>query len=278
MYSDRSYSSRGRHPQPAVSAVSAVIWVTVACFILQWLSRDRFTLYTWLDGESIRHHEYWRLGSYMFVHGGFWHILMNMWGLHLFGRMIEDRLGSSHFLNLYFISGVIGGGTWLFFNWDSPVPVIGASGGLFGVMMAAAMLFPNERILLLIPPIPLRLKTFVGVYALVEVFSLGAQSGIAHLAHLGGLLGGFLYMHRVMPVISPRELFSRLRNRLRRRGWSLHPDSSAKPPPAGDADAGMPTSEEIDRVLDKIGEQGLNSLTPSERRILDKARERLRRS
>lgn len=280
------------HSVQHTSMVTALIWANVIIFVLQIMVPDNLlgqalqgqghgadvTTFLSLNAQGIRHFEIWRLGTYMFAHGGFMHIFMNMWGLYLFGRLLEDRIGSASFLNLYFISGLIGGGTWLFFNWDNPYgSVIGASGAVFGVMMAAAMLFPNQMIMLLIPPVPMKLKTFVAVYAGLEVFleftRLGGGS-VAHLAHLGGMLGGFLYMRKAYPTL-----------RLPWFGWrlKLHPRPPRVPPrivPPTPADGPDTTSpqfrHEVDRILDKIGRDGLASLTPEERRTLERARERLR--
>ena len=95
--------------------------------------------------------------TYMFAHGSFWHLFFNMWGLYLFGKLLEERLGSRGFLILYFFSGLVGAFFWIVFHWSPPqdhISVIGASGAVCGLMMAAALLFPNIRILLIIPPIP----------------------------------------------------------------------------------------------------------------------------
>ena len=287
---NRSYfQDRWRRQETGPSMVTLLIWITVVFYILQQLTAipvqggavDRVSLYLSLNGEGIRHWELWRLWSYMFVHGNTSHIFFNMFGLYVFGRMVEERLGPSHFLNLYMMSGLIGGVSWLVFNWQSGDigGVVGASGALFGVMMAAAMMFPNERIMLLIPPVPMRMKTFVMLYAGVEV---GMQlwnaashhgGGIAHLAHLGGLLGGFLYMRRFDESFQIQTILDRSWRQLRSRLAQARFRKITGPRPA--EDDGDPA--EVDRILDKIGSTGLGSLTPEERRTLEKARERLRR-
>jgi hypothetical protein len=157
--------------------------------------------------------------------------------------------------------------------------VVGASGAVFGVMMAAAMTAPNLRIMLLLPPVPMKLKTFVAFYALIEIalawFSAVGQmrSRIAHLAHLGGLLGAFLYM-RHLGHSSPWDLFRGVadawRARRVRRRLSTLPDES----PGGSG----PTGADVDRILDKIGREGMESLTDDERRLLLEAGRRFRDS
>lgn len=286
MFSDRDYnrpSSRSAFRPPQVSMVTAILFATVGTFLLQVIwsradGSDPVTDFLCLHAESVRHGQVWRLLTYALVHGGFWHIFVNMWGLFLFGRLLEQRLGRGRFLALYVVSGLIGAGTWLLLNWNSPVPVVGASGSLFGVMMAAAMLFPDVRVMLLIPPVPLKLKTFVAVYAVAEVFlELGGSfarlhDNVAHIAHLGGLLGGFLFMQHHLPRYNLSRLFSRIPNPFRRT-WKLHPKPS---PGAPGSAAGGDTMHDVDSVLDKIGREGINSLTEAERSVLERARERLR--
>lgn len=265
------------------SIVTALIWANAAIFIFQMLSQmstapgraDPFTALLWLSGPHMRQLEVWRLGTYMFAHGGFFHILINMWGLFLFGRPLERRIGSHNFLRLYFVSGLIGGVTWLLFNWTSPIPVIGASGAVFGVMMAAAMMFPNEMIILLFPPIPMKLKTFVLVFGGIEILmSLQRGSTIAHIAHLGGFLGAFLFMRRYRTPWSPTDWIRSLYSKYRRKRANDKQHRFQRTSSQDDRDSNP--ADDIDRILDKIGSQGLDSLTPEERRTLQQARERLR--
>ncbi|MFA5203451.1 MAG: rhomboid family intramembrane serine protease [Lentisphaeria bacterium] len=285
MLADRDYTRRPPwSPRAESSMTSVLIWTTVAVFFLQWLTRDQIVVWLALSPADIQRWQLWRLGTYLFAHGGFFHLFMNMWALYLFGRPLESALGGHRFLNLYFTSGIIGGLVWLFFNWQSPLSAVeGASGAVFGVMMAAAMKFPNERIMLLIPPVVMRLKTFVIVYAGLELFfELSRLDGnVAHLAHLGGMLGAFLFMRDLYTPAALRRLGGDLRSAWsnwraghRRRRLTLDdaPDGNRPPDPA----AAARFSAEVDRVLDKIGRDGIQSLSAEERRILEKARERLR--
>lgn len=185
-----------------------LILVNAACFLL--LQR---VLPWWelaLSAPGLRSFKLWQLLTYMFVHGGVWHLLLNMWGLYLFGQPVLSRLGPKRFLTLYAVSGLSGAVLWLVFNWNSRFPVIGASGAVFGVMMAAALLFPNMRIMLLFPPIPMKVKTFVAIYALIEIVSelSNVQGGVAHLAHLGGFLGSYVYL-RLLSGEGLKEILTR---------------------------------------------------------------------
>ncbi len=262
--------------RPRESVIKHLIVANVVVFLFTTFDGSgRLAEALGLDFASIGRFQLWRLVTYMFVHGGLTHIFFNMWGLYLFGSPVEQRLGPQRFLRLYFLSGIVGSGLWLLANWGSPNLLIGASGGVFGVMMAAAMSFPDMRIMLLFPPIPMRLRTFVLVYGLIEA-SLAWQGGggIAHLAHLGGLLGAFFYMKH-LGFQSPYTWFTQAKSAWRRRQFRVMPPDQPSPPPSytmpGDLES------ETDRILDKIGTHGIQSLTPEERQTLEVARERLRR-
>jgi membrane associated rhomboid family serine protease len=129
----------------------------------------------------------------MFLHGGFWHVLFNMWGLYLFGLVILPVLGTTRFLTLYFLSGVSGGFLWILLNWNARAVLYGASGAVFGVIMAAAMLYPTMRIQLLFPPIPMTMKTLVIAFAVIEILSelSSGRGGVAHLVHLAGFISAY---------------------------------------------------------------------------------------
>ena len=136
--------------------------------------------------------------TYMFMHGGFSHILFNMLGLWMFGSEIEYRFGPKKFL-IYYIACGLGAAALhfglVYFNIGDPYPLLGASGAVFGLLVAYGMMFPNNIIMPLFPPIPMKAKYFVMIYAGIELFSgIGRFSGdnVAHFAHLGGAITGFI--------------------------------------------------------------------------------------
>lgn len=156
----------------------------------------------------------WQLVTYSLLHGNHWHILMNAFALWMFGPAIERLLGAQRFLG-YWMACVVGAGLMQLVTgyWQAEAyPTIGASGGVFGVLLAFGMFYPHQRILLLLPPIPMPAWLFVTLYGALELF-LGVtrtQSGVAHFAHLGGMFTGLLlvqYWRGRLPV-KPR---SRLR-------------------------------------------------------------------
>src|SRR4051812_25019434 len=127
--------------------------------------------------------------TYMFVHGGLWHIGFNMLTLYFFGPRVEMRLGSERFFALYFVAGICG--ALLSFLFSPYGAIIGASGAIFGVMYAYARFWPREQVLLW-GLVPMEVRWLVALSTLIALFGIG--QGIAHFAHLGGFVGGYLYL------------------------------------------------------------------------------------
>jgi membrane associated rhomboid family serine protease len=144
--------------------------------------------------------EPWQLVTYAFLHGGTAHLAMNMFGLYMFGRDIELQLGSRRFAWLYGASILAGGLVQLLvvtLTLDQGIgPSVGASGGVFGILLAFGVLFPKRRVMLLIPPIPMPAWVLVTGYAVLELASgvFGMNQGVAHFAHLGGMLGAAIVL------------------------------------------------------------------------------------
>jgi membrane associated rhomboid family serine protease len=135
----------------------------------------------------------------MFMHGGWTHVLFNMFTLWMFGRFIENDMGSRRFFIYYMVCGVGAGLIQLLVGWliGAPlnVPTVGASGAIYGLLLAFAMLHPNDIIMPLIPPIPMKAKWAMLVFAGIELFlGLGNFDNVAHFAHLGGALVGFILL------------------------------------------------------------------------------------
>lgn len=147
------------------------------------------------------HFQIWQLVSYSFLHGGLFHILINMYVLWLFGTRIEQVWGSKAFVIYYFVC-VIGAGLVQLVVSSSTAstgeiyPTVGASGGVFGLLLAFALTFPEVRLMLLFPPVILKAKWVALIYAGIELVAgvTGTLEGIAHFAHLGGMFFGFLLL------------------------------------------------------------------------------------
>jgi membrane associated rhomboid family serine protease len=173
-----------------------ILAVCIAVFGLQMQAADGLlrSFALWPLGEGFR---FWQVITSAFLHGGIFHLAVNMFGIWMFGRDIERALGPARFIQLYAVSVLSAAFAQLVVTaFGDPVPTVGASGGLFGLLVAYAMLFPRRQIMLLFPPIPMRAPVFVALYAAFELYAgmSGTLSGVAHFAHLGGLAGGFLLL------------------------------------------------------------------------------------
>ncbi|HZE43605.1 MAG TPA: rhomboid family intramembrane serine protease [Steroidobacteraceae bacterium] len=184
-----------------ISAVIILIGANVLVFLLQGQSPARIEelLALWplqpIDGKV--YFQPWQIISYAFLHGNVTHIGFNMLGLWMFGAEIERYVGPKRLLACYFASVVTAALTQLFIPMlfgAPPAPTIGASGGVFGLLLAYALMFPTRKVVPLIPPIPMPAWLFATIYAGIELFLgvTGSLSGIAHFAHLGGMIGSAL--------------------------------------------------------------------------------------
>lgn len=202
----------------------------------------------------------WTIVTYMFLHGGLMHIAFNMLALFFFGPRVEARLGSRRFIALYFISGVMGAAFSFLFS--PGAGVIGASAATFGVMLAFAYFWPRDQILIWgILPIQARwLVVLTTVFALYAGFG-GAQAGVAHFAHLGGYVGAYAYLRFIGT--------NRAQKKFKQKAAGKVPDrilgNWKRVDPATIHELNR---EEVNRILDKINETGLDSLTPEERLFL----------
>jgi len=175
-------------------ATRALLLTNVGVFLLQQLINPLLVQYLALWPPGTELFEPWQLLSYAFLHEGVLHILFNMFALFMFGTPLERYWGSARFTVFYFVCVLTAALTQqavaLFDHSDAYT--IGASGGIFGLLLAFAVYFPRQRIMLLFPPIPLPAWAFVTIYGLAELFMgvTGNEAGVAHFAHLGGMLGG----------------------------------------------------------------------------------------
>ena len=180
-------------PMPPITQALLLINVAAFCidlFLGAWFSR-LFAL--WPLGAGFLP---WQVVTYAFLHGSFTHLFFNMLGLWMFGAELERLWGPKRFLQFYFASVLTAAAAQLAVAAISGAvyPTVGASGGLFGLLLGFGMMFPNRTIVPLFPPIPMKAKVFVAVFGGLELlFGVsGAMPGVAHFAHLGGMLGGFL--------------------------------------------------------------------------------------
>lgn len=196
---------------PFSKAVTWLLGINTAVFLLMELlgllglhGLYRFVLYTfWLMPEDVvRHGELWQIVTYSFLHEGFWHWFGNMLGLWMFGASIEGAWGSRRFLELYFI-GVVGAAvTSIGFSFahvlaNPETPTIGASGGVFAILIAFGVMFAESEIMMIPFPFLIKAKYFVAILIVITLaFAMAGEGNVAYVAHLGGLFFGWLYVRR----------------------------------------------------------------------------------
>ena len=196
------------------NATLTLIIINVGMYLLTMLFPQLFRYLALTPYLVVREREIWQVATYMFLHGGVWHILINMLVLFIFGSRLEHRVGSSEFLLYYFITGVGAGIATVAVNWYigmAVVPVVGASGAIFGVMLAFATFFPDTTIFVnFFIPLPARIAVLVFVGLELVFMFVATRSGVAHLTHLAGFLFGYLYF-LIRMGINPARVFFRRR-------------------------------------------------------------------
>ncbi len=181
------------------SATIILIVVNVLVFLFGYVSRRGGLVYLYLIPDYVlQAGAWWQVLTYMFIHATWGHIFFNMLALFLFGIQLEQRMGSTEFLLYYFVTGIGAGIATVFINaatGQGMIPVVGASGAIFALLLAFAAFFPDARIFIF-GILPIRAPVAVAAYAGIEIFSqfTNFQSGVAHLTHLAGLAFGYLYL------------------------------------------------------------------------------------
>lgn len=181
-------------PMPPIT--QALLLINVAVFCIDLFLGAGFTqaMALWPIGSGI--FMPWQVATYSFLHGSFAHLFFNMLGIWMFGSELERLWGDKRFVQFYAASVLSAALAQLLVAGltGAVYPTIGASGGLFGLLLAFGMMFPNRTIMPLFPPIPMKAKVFVAIYGGLELLFgvTGTMEGIAHFAHLGGMLGGYL--------------------------------------------------------------------------------------
>lgn len=209
----------------------------------------------------------WTALTYMFLHADIMHLLFNMLGLYFFGPRLEERTGGRHFIALYIVSGLMGAALSLF---TPKAPIVGASGAIFGIFLAFAWYWPRERVFIW-GVLPIEARWLVIIMTVLALRGgIGGGGGVAHFAHLGGFVGGFLYL-KWMELSSPARKF--------RRQAESPPVPARSRADSDDVERWQAirrdelheiNREEVDRLLEKIQSGGLKSLTPTERECLDR--------
>ncbi len=241
-----------------------------AVFVLQFLLPGNILIkyFALFPNQVITQFALWQLVTYMFLHGNLWHIFFNMFTLFMFGREVEHYFGSKKFTQFYALAGISGGICHILFNWGASIPVVGASAAIYGVLVAFAVLFPHRVITLLlffILPIQLKARTLVFIFVGLSLF-MGLQSqlygtleNVAHLAHLGGALAGYLYLkHRYLFGSAVKKVTEFQRQQQEKQRLKREAELKER-------------KQEIDRILDHINDVGYENISDEEKDILKKA-------
>jgi membrane associated rhomboid family serine protease len=299
MLEDRNYMRRPSFG-PQRSATVVLVIVTVLAFIVQKILETSSSFpvraYLYLSLDGLKHGYVWQLLSFQFLHSNLLHLAGNCLVIFFLGRPVEDALGRKSFLTLYFTSGIVGGLCQILAGVLASAislqphasyfsaPVVGASAGGFGITAAFALLFPDQ-ILLLFMIIPMRAKYLlllsIALAAWGVVLPNNSPFGqhVADVAHLGGILAGFIFVkYAVHWHFQWPQLNRRARPPIRRLvkvhshkpGWGRDKAVVEEDMPADEF-----LSKEVDPILDKITAQGIQSLTERERRILETARSKM---
>jgi membrane associated rhomboid family serine protease len=257
--------------------VKRLLFANVAVFLVTWMVPG--PIEEWLAFSPHNLSRFWGVFTYMFVHAGFGHLFFNMLALFFFGPPLEARWGGREFFQYYLICGL--GGVLLSFLL-APSGIVGASAAIYGIMLAFALAWPDAPIYIwgIFPVQAKWLMTALFVLTLFSAFG-GGGGGIAHMAHLGGIVAGFVYLKADW---RPRTQFAALKQRSERaaRRLAIVPrDEETQSASAAGSSTWQTVDENqlldaVDRVLDKISAEGMAALTADERRLLDEVSRRHR--
>ena len=269
-YQYTSSGFRQSFNRPTISIPSGVkflLIVNIIVFILIELSGQKSLLFrTFGLVPSLVWNKFkiWQLFTYLFIHGGIFHIFFNMFVLWMFGKDLESQWGKMEFLLFYFVCGIGAGLITVLFSVNSIVPIVGASGAIYGLLLAYGFTYPNQMVYMY-GLFPLKVKYMVlGLGAIAFFASLStSQSNVSHITHLSGMIIGliFIYFNLNWKVIKLWYI------RMRLKGLSQQPAKQ------DNEEAQM--KKQVDKILDKLNDSGWDSLTEQEENYLTQASKRL---
>jgi membrane associated rhomboid family serine protease len=302
MLDDRDYMrEESRRYGPQWTLTLTLIAINVVVYVIQnaIIAADPGFMdkYFALSVDGLKHGYLWQLITFQFLHSplnapggtGVFHILGNMFVIYVFGRPVEGAVGRSAYLKLYLLSGTMGGLLQMFGGFLLPhhfgQAVVGASAGGMGLVAAFATLFPDQPLYLFFLPFSLRARMLLWLEIVIAVVGMISPpqyaGGVAHCAHLGGVLTGIFYIRLISFAQTPLAFWQSFRFKPRRRelvkAGSNRPEIWRRPDAAKQEE--LPPAEfmaqEVDPILDKISAHGIQSLTERERQILQAARSKM---
>lgn len=217
------------------STVKYLILINILVFVWQFLARVGGGSYWFINtfglvpSAVLGKLHFWQLGTYLFLHADFWHLFFNMFALWMFGTDLELRWGRQFFTRYFFVTGLGAGILSVVSDPGSVIPTIGASGAVYGILLAYGLIYP-ERYVYLYFLFPVKVKYFVGVLGIITFLMALSDQGstVSHVAHLGGMLVGLIYLKRWFSLKSVMESYRRWKLSRRKRGFKVH-DSRESP-------------------------------------------------
>ena len=257
-----SFNFRGGLIPPVIKGL---LITNVAIFLFSYFNASFIDRYFGLVPKAVwSQYMLWQPVTYMFLHGSFLHILFNMFVLWMFGSDLERTWGSKEFLKFYFICGIGAGLFNVAFQPNSMIPIIGASGAIYGLLVAFAMVYPNRMVYVYFL-FPIKVKYLVIFLVAIEFFlsMSSVSSGVAHLAHLGGAVVGFIYLKSDWRIRSLKYRITSYFNRQKIEKMTRQREKESE------------LMAEVDRILDKINQVGYDNLTRKEKKTLEDASDKL---
>jgi len=261
-YSSSGYKNDYSNPLNITYGVKILILINVIIFCLIEISGQRnlfFMTFGLVPHSILNEYKIWQTFTYMFIHGGLLHIVFNMFILWIFGKDLEIEWGKNKFLIFYFICGLGSGFITFLFNIHSFIPIVGASGAIYGLLVAYGFSYPN-RIIYLYGLVPISVKYLILGLGCISFFASisTSKSNISHITHLFGMIIGALYMI----IINNKQIL---------RLWYLKLTISSIQKHRAQNNTNEDIKKEMDRILDKINDEGWESLSDYEEKFLTDA-------
>ena len=242
-------------PTLFTNAIKVLVSINFGVFVLQTLSRSEnlfFPLFGLVPKLVWSEFMIWQPFTYIFFHGGIWHVLINMFVLWMFGSELERLWGKNRFLRFFFITGVGSGIITMLFSLQSTVPIVGASGAVYGVLLAYGLTYPNRRVYLY-GIIPIKSLWFVfGIGLVAFMSSFNNISQVSHLTHISGMFIGYLLLKKTFNLSEAVFIIRKkiLEHRIQKQEKYIYKQYQIE--------------KDVNRILDKINREGYNSLTEEE--------------
>jgi membrane associated rhomboid family serine protease len=267
-YTSPGFRQRFARPTFTIpSGVKLLVIINIVVFVLTELSGQRnilFSSFGLVPNQVWSNFKIWQLFTYLFIHGGFIHLFFNMFVLWMFGKDLEMQWGKNEFLLFYFTCGIGAGLMTVLFSISSIIPIVGASGAIYGLLVAYGFTYPN-RMVYLYGLFPLKVKFMVlglGVIAFFAFLSAN-QSNVSHITHLSGMIIGVLYIYFIFNWKNIKMEYYRLRLKNLKQKTSDQNDEEVQ------------MKKKVDVILDKLNDSGWDSLTEQEEKYLTRASKQL---